>query len=356
MKKDLLNLSELIEATGLSRSTLNRMRTEGMPSREGVGTRKYDLEEVKAFIAERTAKNGVTLIEGNTYTNNEIVKYFRVGNMGGMRKSNTQHALILISKAEDPAPGHEYDDFFDEDGILHYTGMGQEGDQKYTHGNKILGDSVTTGITVHMFMRHGSDDYVYRGVVTLAGDPYQEIEPDKNKQLRKVYKFPLKFSSTEAYKASADQSAEVERILEKRAAKMDLKSLFDSNEKIFEKINLDEKLGNIKIRSTAARAKRDPKVTAYVIARAKGRCQLCGALVDINDVDKPARLVGHHEPPLQDDGGRDDKFHAAALCDNCHARRHSVGLSESVLNSYITIIKKNILESEDRIRQELQGK
>ena len=137
---------------------------------------------------------------------------------------------------------------------------------------------------------------------------------------------------------------------------MDLKSLFDSNEKIVEKINLNEKLGNVKIRSTAARAKRDPKVSAYVVARAKGRCQLCGALVNTNDVDKPARLVGHHEPPLQDDEGRDDKFHAAALCDNCHARRHLAGLSESVRSSYIAIIKQNILESEARVKQELQGK
>lgn len=353
MGNNLLNISELMKETGLSRSTLNRMRLEGMPFKEGAGTRKYDLDEVKAFIAERSEKNGVVLTVGNSYTNADIVKYFRVGNMGGMRKSNTQNALVLISKAEDPTPGHEYDDYFDDDGVLHYTGMGQEGDQKYTHGNRILGDSVTTGITVHMFMRHGSDEYIYRGIVTLAGDVYQEIEPDKNKNLRKVYKFPLQFRSTEAFKESAKKTSEVQRELEKRAKDMDIASLFDANEAIVEKIKANESLGRVRSHSQTTTTKREPKVAAYAIARADGKCQLCGTTVDSSDVHKPSRLVCHHEPPLYTDGGVDDKYHTAALCDNCHARRHSKELADSALATYIGIINAAIIESEERVKKML---
>ena len=355
MQQKLYTLGELVAETGLSRSTLNRFRIEGMPYKEGVGTRKYDLKEVKDFIDKRATRRDVELKEGNTYTNDMIVKYFRVGNMGGMRKSNTQNALILISKAEDSSPGHEYDDYFDDDGILQYTGMGQEGDQKYTHGNKILGESAETGITVHMFMRHGSDDYVYRGIVTLAGEVYKEIEPDKNGNLREVYKFPLQFRSTAEHKASEAKNAEVEQELEKRAESMDLESLFAANEKILDNINANEELGKVRTKSSTTKTKRDHLVAAYVIARAKGKCQLCGESVDLEDLHKPSRLICHHEPPLKEEGGRDDKLHAAALCANCHDRRHSKKLSKAALETYIRIISLEIKDSEERIKRELQG-
>lgn len=354
MEKELLNFSELMEATGLSRSTINRMRKEGMPVHEGVGTRKYDLGEVNAFRAERSARSGVVLIVGNTYTNDNIVKYFRVGNMGGMRKSNTQNALILISKAEDPAPGHEYEDFYDDEGILHYTGKGKVGDQKYTHENRILGESATTGITVHLFMRHGTDAYVYRGVVTLAGEVYQKSEYDKNNRLRMVYKFPLQFRSAEALMASKEKTDEVQRVLTKRAEEMDLRSLFDANERIVDQIDANKKLGRTKTTTRVTKTNRDPKVATYVIARANGVCQFCGAKVDIDDDFKPARLVCHHEPPLHKDEGRDDKFHAVALCDNCHARRHSSDISNVALERFISRVKASIIESENRVRRELQ--
>lgn len=37
-----------------------------------------------------------SFIVGEKYTNNDIVRDFKCGNMGGMRKSNTLNALILF--------------------------------------------------------------------------------------------------------------------------------------------------------------------------------------------------------------------------------------------------------------------
>lgn len=61
---------------------------------------------------------------GDALTNNEISQQFVVGNMGGMRRSSTRNLLVLIS---DPFKGL-YQDRWEGD-VLHYTGMGQTGDQ-----------------------------------------------------------------------------------------------------------------------------------------------------------------------------------------------------------------------------------
>lgn len=65
------------------------------------------------------------LSPGQRLANQEICDVFLCGPQGGMRKSNRRNCLVLFT---DHARSL-YDDRWDEDGILHYTGMGLEGDQ-----------------------------------------------------------------------------------------------------------------------------------------------------------------------------------------------------------------------------------
>ena len=125
---------------------------------------------------------------GAVVSNAVMAEAFKVGNMGGMRRSKTTGTLVLIS---DSTKGL-YKDKWNE-GILHYTGMGKIGDQAIDRTqNKTLAESKENGVEVHLFEVNEPGKYTYSGVVELAGKPYQETQPDDNGNSRKVWMFPLK--------------------------------------------------------------------------------------------------------------------------------------------------------------------
>ena len=125
---------------------------------------------------------------GDIISNTEIIEAFKVGNMGGMRRSKTTGTLVLIS---DNTKGLYSDKW--NDGVLHYTGMGKIGDQAIDKTqNRTLAESKSNGVEVHLFEVDSPGKYTYSGVVELAGKPYQETQPDDNGNSRKVWMFPLK--------------------------------------------------------------------------------------------------------------------------------------------------------------------
>ena len=128
---------------------------------------------------------------GDVVSNAVMTEAFKVGNMGGMRRSKTTGTLVLIS---DNTKGLYNDKW--HDGILHYTGMGKVGDQTLTgNQNKTLAESESNGVEIHLFEVDDPGKYTYTGIVKLAGKPYQETQPDDNGKPRKVWMFPLKKSS-----------------------------------------------------------------------------------------------------------------------------------------------------------------
>ena len=125
---------------------------------------------------------------GTVVSNAVMTEAFKVGTMGGMRRSKKTGTLVLIS---DNTKGL-YSDKWNE-GILHYTGMGKNGDQVLEGTqNKTLAESTENGVEVHLFEVSDPGKYTYLGVVELAGKPYQETQPDDNGIPRKVWMFPLK--------------------------------------------------------------------------------------------------------------------------------------------------------------------
>jgi 5-methylcytosine-specific restriction protein A len=106
---------------------------------------------------------------GDELSNDDLVRRFAVGNSGGMRKSNCHGVLLLITNRVESL----YEDQWQGD-VLHYTGMGQTGDQDLAWAqNRTLAESPRTGVAVHLFEVFHAQRYTYQGAVELADAPYR---------------------------------------------------------------------------------------------------------------------------------------------------------------------------------------
>lgn len=123
-----------------------------------------------------------------TVDNRRLCEIFKCAPQGGIRKSNLTNTLTIISMQ----CGGVYDDKWDHN-ILHYTGMGLNGDQDINYGqNRTIKESRTNGIEMFLFEVWQKGEYVYRGRVVLAGKPYESKQLDEQENMRKVWMFPLK--------------------------------------------------------------------------------------------------------------------------------------------------------------------
>lgn len=66
---------------------------------------------------------------------------------------------------------------------------------------------------------------------------------------------------------------------------------------------------------------RDPKVIAYILRTANGKCEQCNKLAPFKTLAGILFLEVHHVKPLAD-GGSDRIQNAVAVCPNCHRSLH----------------------------------
>ena len=107
----------------------------------------------------------------------------------GMVYCTKSNILVLTSKY---TKGRIYQDKI-ENGKIHYTGMGQTGDQQPVFGNKRLINAKRDNTTVYMFLVYKDGEFTYYGRVSLDDPYYFDNEPDTTGNMRKVFKFPLTF-------------------------------------------------------------------------------------------------------------------------------------------------------------------
>lgn len=74
---------------------------------------------------------------------------------------------------------------------------------------------------------------------------------------------------------------------------------------------------------------RDPKVKAWVLKEASGKCECCGSDAPFKTAEGEPFLEVHHLRRLVD-GGSDTVSNAVALCSNCHREMH-YGVNKSNL-------------------------
>ncbi len=141
---------------------------------------------------------------GAELTSKELNGIFRGQEEGGMRYSRTTSSLLLVTDHKKFSPTSIYGDEW-IDGVLHYRGTGQRGDQDIDFaGNRRLVHAAKDGTGVHLVERCGKGRYRYLGRVDLAGDPYRRNEVDVNGNMRLVWVFPLRLVDTAAEAAVAE--------------------------------------------------------------------------------------------------------------------------------------------------------
>jgi hypothetical protein len=125
---------------------------------------------------------------GDVLNNADIVEKFKCSNQSGMRRSKTTNTLVLVS---DYTKGIYHDKWIG--GVLHYTGMGKNGDQDINYGqNATLAGCDHNGVDVHLFEVIDEGEYIYCGRVKLVDKPYNEIQTGEDGNPRKVWMFPIR--------------------------------------------------------------------------------------------------------------------------------------------------------------------
>jgi len=252
---------------------------------------------------------------GDIVNNDQLQEIFQCSGQGGMRRSHKTNTLIIVSNHIKSI----YDDRWDDEGLMHYTGMGSEGDQSLSFAqNKTLTESKTNSVEVFLFEVFKQTEYTYMGPVELADAPYQSKQNDLNNRSRAVWIFPLKLTN------------------EIKPAALPKDTINDSNQLKLSKIRKlpDQELENqakqfsrpagvINIQSK--QYTRNPYVSEHAKRRAKGVCQLCLQVAPFKDKNNVPFLETHHIQWLSK-GGEDSIKNTVALCPNCHRKMHLLNL------------------------------
>ena len=251
---------------------------------------------------------------GDVLTFKALRKKFDCGNAGGILPSNKNKAVVIVSNHIKGI----YSDRWEDD-ILHYTGAGQEGDQKLIGNNKALLEAKSKGYTVYFFEVLKKDEYIYRGIVEVVGEPYQEDQPDKNGNMRKVWMFPVRLvKNVKIAEAEADK-----KLLEA----LDYLSGKDYNKPDFDYILTPQEKPLPIIRDHVKIWTRNPAVSAAALSYAGFHCEI--------DEEHPSFIrrknnlnyvEPHHLVPMKYsdvfDVSLDVPANIVSLCSNCHNEIH----------------------------------
>jgi 5-methylcytosine-specific restriction enzyme A len=258
------------------------------------------------------------LLPGEEINNERLCELFGCGPQGGMRRAHKTGTLVIVSNHVETI----YDDRW-LDGVLHYTGMGQRGDQSLSGTqNKTLAESGANGVAVHLFEVHRPHIYTYNGEVVLAGEPYQENQVDADGNDRKVWVFPLTPKSGVIPPVRANVVQELTARKERQARRL-------SDEEIAARA---ARSGREKVGTQAAIIKQHQRsvwVAEHAKRRAAGRCELCQKPAPFQDRSGNPYLETHHIIWLAR-GGADTIENTVALCPNCHRQAHVLEVSEDI--------------------------
>jgi 5-methylcytosine-specific restriction protein A len=259
----------------------------------------------------------IELNPGDIVNNDRLRGIFQCSGQGGMRRSHNTDTLVLVSNHIKSI----YDDHWDDQGIMHYTGMGAEGNQSLDFmQNKTLSESKTNGVSVFLFEVFRPKEYTYIGPVKLAGEPYQSKQTDQNATVRNVWLFPLEQLIPGKLPVFPEVTIQENQDQKKSKARKipdhELEEL--ANSSIL-------KPGILITQGT--QYLRNPYVAEYAKRRAKGICMLCLAPAPFNDKNGEPFLESHHIIWLSR-GGEDTIQNTVALCPNCHRKMHLLDKTE----------------------------
>ncbi|WP_235617046.1 HNH endonuclease [Lysinibacillus mangiferihumi] len=275
------------------------------------------------------------LLINEVINNKELCEVFLCAPQGGMRKSNRTNTLTLISDKS-----KLYDDKAVNE-IYHYTGMGQNGDQKMSRQNLTLAQSNSNGVEVHFFEVLKKKEYTYRGLVELAGEPYQEQQKDKDGLLRLVWVFPL-------------------RLKDSKAKLMKIQSIPNVVNELEEEFRALQQVENLPITDTEkermVKARIGQGKFKKLLIERECKCALCG-------VTDPRVLIASHIKPwsVSTNEERLDENNGLLLCPNHDALfdKHLISFDvhgKIVISQTLDEVTRLFLNVHDELRVELTEK
>jgi 5-methylcytosine-specific restriction protein A len=203
-----------------------------------------------------------------------------------------------------------YADYWDDEGVFHYFGAGQEGPMEFVRGNRALRDQAENGEDVHLFEQE-REGLRYFGQVVVAGWNWVDDVPDRKGNRRRAIVFDLVALDDEL---GAPTPAGEESGASDPRWTMPLADLRDrASRTLGEPASSSIARRNVYLRSD------DLKV--YVLRRADGSCEGCETPAPFTTKAGRPYLEPHHTRRLSD-GGPDDYHHVIALCPTCHRRVH----------------------------------
>lgn len=111
---------------------------------------------------------------GDTILRKELHRRYGGGGQGGIEPSAKTPNVFIFS---DPKAGEQYGYVYDrwQDGVFHFTGEGQVGDQEMNFGNRAILEHQKRGRALRVFS--GTRGIVtYQGEFELAAQPYYKAD------------------------------------------------------------------------------------------------------------------------------------------------------------------------------------
>ena len=127
-------------------------------------------------------------IHGNIYKRTKLHDEHGGNRQRGISPCSKNPLIFIFSSKE--GKQHGYDDHWGEDGFYYYTGEGQEGDMKFTYGNKALIDHVKDDRSIYLF-ETTPEGRKFIDELELVDYFFKQI-PDKNGDIRRGIIFKLK--------------------------------------------------------------------------------------------------------------------------------------------------------------------
>jgi 5-methylcytosine-specific restriction protein A len=243
----------------------------------------------------------------------DIHAHFGGQEQGGMITPADHNLIFLVTGTS--GRQHGYEDRWSDDGsTFFYFGEGQGGDMKFTKGNLALRDHVLHGEDVHVFEEvPAKRGYLrYRGQMVCTGFDLVDA-PDTQQNMRKAILFEL--VPLEAFfNTPGEDSSELPVT---RGQELERETL----DELRRRAVADSAEYRTPIERRALYRMRSRAVRLYVLRRAAGKCEGCGAVAPFTTVDGEPYLEPHHIRRLTD-GGPDDPRWVVAVCPNCHRRAH----------------------------------
>lgn len=103
-----------------------------------------------------------------------------------------RNAPLVVVFTSSAGLQHGYFDYWDEDGVFHYFGAGQEGDMQFVRGNSALRDHVREGKQLLVFQALGGGVHRFLGEFVCVGFDIVPGIRDRNGDLRNAIVFRLR--------------------------------------------------------------------------------------------------------------------------------------------------------------------